>query len=105
VEVKAVMCAETLSEVVNRLSAAGYKDVFRAEGEGLRSVASDCTHAPESLSIDEMVRFEGITDPDDEAIVFALRSEVHGTKGTYVTSYGPQMSALDAEMVRRLNAR
>ena len=98
------MCAETLSEVVNRLSATGYTDDFRAETDGLRAVTAGSTHAPESLSIDEVVRFEGITNPDDEAIVFALRCGSHGTKGTYVTSYGPQMPALDAEMVHRLNA-
>ena len=97
------MCAETLSAVVNRLSAAGYVDDFRAETDGLRAVAAGCIHHPESLTIDEVVRFEGLTNPDDEAVVFALRCGTHGTKGTYVTSYGPQMSALDAEMVRQLN--
>src|SRR5205809_403646 len=98
------MCAETLAHVVNRLSAAGYTDDFRAETEGLRAVQAGCIHAPESLAIDEVVRFEGITDPDDEAIVFALRCEAHGTKGTYVAAYGPKMPALDAEMIRRLKA-
>ncbi len=98
------MCAETLSEVVNRLTAAGYTDDFRAEPEGLRAVPSGCIHTPESLIIDEVVRYEGMTNPDDEAIVFALRCDAHGIKGTYVTAYGPQMPALDAEMVRRLSA-
>ena len=98
------MCAETLSQVVNRLNAAGYTDDFRAEPNGLRAVASGCTHTPESLRIDEVVRFEGVTDPDDEAIVFALHCRTHGTRGTYVTAYGPQMSPLDAEMVRRLSS-
>ena len=104
-EVEASMCAENLSAVVDRLSAAGYRDDFRAEPEGLRAVPSGCIHPPESLAIDEVVRYEGMTNPDDEAIVFALRCGVHGIKGTYVTAYGPQMSALDGEMVRRLSAR
>jgi hypothetical protein len=76
----------------------------RAEQDGLRAVPSGCMHTPESLTIDEVVRFEGMTNPDDEAIVFAVRCGVHGTRGTYVTAYGPQMSAVDAEMVRRLSA-
>ncbi len=97
------MCAETLSEVVDRMSVAGYRDDFRAEPDGLRALPSGCIHRPESLTIDEVVRFEGMTNPDDEAVVFALRCGEHGTKGTYVTSYGPQMSASDAEMVRRLH--
>jgi hypothetical protein len=96
---------ETLADSVNRLTAAGYTDDFRAETDGLRAVASGCVHAPESLIIDEVVRFEGITDPDDEAIVFALRCGAHGIKGTYAVPYGSKMEPLDAEMVRRLNAK
>ena len=95
---------ESLSETLNRLCAAGYTDDFRAETGGLRAVNARCVHAPETLIIDEVIRFEGITDPDDEAIVFALRCKLHGTKGTYATAYGPKMAAIDAEMVRRLNA-
>src|SRR5882724_10292743 len=96
---------ETLADAVNRLSAAGYTDDFRAEADGLRGVASGCLHAPESLSIDEVVRFEGISDPDDEAIVFALRCGEHGIKGTYAIPYGAKMESIDAEMVRRLSTK
>jgi hypothetical protein len=98
------MAIETLSGAVSRLSAAGYTDDFRAEPEGLRAVVAGCLHRPESMCIDEVVRFEGITDPADEVIVFALRCETHGTKGTYVIPYGPAVPETDAEMVRRLNA-
>ncbi len=98
------MAMESLAQVVDRLSAAGYADDFRAEPDGLRAIAAGCVHAPESLVIHEVVRFEGITDPDDEAIVFALRCAEHGTKGTYAVPYGINMEPLDAEMVRRLRA-
>jgi|SRR5579862_8308114 len=99
------MCAETLSDVVDRLTASGYTDDFRAEADGLRAMPSGCVHTPETLDIDEVVRFEGLTNPDDEAIVFALRCRTHGTKGTYVTSYGPQMVSCDADMVAGLHRR
>jgi len=96
---------ETLSEAVERLTAAGYKDDFRAEHAGLRAVKAGCMHEPESLVIDEILRFEGASDPQDEAALFALRCETHGTRGTYVVAYGPSMDSLDAEMVRRLTDR
>jgi GrpB-like predicted nucleotidyltransferase (UPF0157 family) len=99
-----VMSVETVSHAVDRLTAGGYRDDFRAEVDGLRAVHAGCVHPPESLIINEVVRFEGITDPDDEAIVFALRCEPHGVTGTYATSYGAGMAALDADMVRRLSA-
>jgi hypothetical protein len=96
------MPMETLSEAVERLTAAGYQDDLRAERGGLRAVGTHCLHEPESLVIEEIVRFEGASDPGDEAVLFALRCEVHGTKGTYVVTFGPSVDPLDAEMVRRL---
>ena len=96
---------ETLSQAVERLTAAGYQDDFRAERAGLRAVGTGCMHEPESLVIEEVVRFEGPSDPQDEAMLFALRCETHGTKGTYVVAYGPDVDSLDAEMVHRLTDR
>jgi hypothetical protein len=97
------MSMETLSEAVRRLAAAGYREDFRAEPGGLRAVGSDCLHEPESLVIEDVVRFEGASDPADEAVLFALRCEIHGTRGTYVVTFGPSVDPLDAEMARRLD--
>jgi hypothetical protein len=96
------MPMETLSEAVERLTIAGYRDAFRAECGGLRAVGTQCLHEPESLVIEDVVRFEGVSDPGDEAVLFALRCEIHGSRGTYVVTFGPSVDSLDAEMVRRL---
>ena len=96
------MGMETLSQAIERLTAAGYTLDFRAEAGGLHAVGVSCLHAPESLVIEEIVRFEGASDPQDEAALFALRCTEHGTRGTYVVAYGPSMDPLDAEMVGRL---
>lgn len=93
---------ETLSEAVERLTAAGYQDDFRAEPGGLRAVGTHCLHEPEALIIEEVVRFEGASDPGDEAVLFALRCKIHGIKGTYVVTFGPSVDPLDVEMVGRL---
>ena len=94
---------ETLMQAVERLSRAGYDDEFVAIPEGLRAVRSGGIHDPGCLKVDEVVRFEGPSDPADESILFALRCEVHGVKGTYATPFGPAVDALDAEAVRRLS--
>lgn len=93
---------ETLSRAVERLTAAGYRADFRAEEGGLRAVGTDCLHPPETLVIEEMVRFEGVSDPSDESTLFALHCAKHGIRGTYVVAFGPGMDPLDGEMVRRL---
>jgi len=93
---------EDLAHAVERLTEAGYRDDFRAERGGLRAVRADRTYEPESLVVDEIVRFEGDSDPNDEVVVFALSSESSGTRGTYVVTYGTYVDPADAEMMRRL---
>lgn len=94
---------ETLSEAVERLTAAGYAIQFRAEEGGLRDADSGEILDPDALVVEEVVRFEGTTNPDDESAVFALRSRDGRRSGTYAVAYGPGMEPADGEMVRRLH--
>ena len=93
---------EDLAHAVERLTKAGYRDDFRAERGGLRAVQAGRVFDPESLVVDEVARFEGDSDPGDEAVVFALSSGSSGTRGTYVVTYGTYVDPADAEMMRRL---
>lgn len=96
------MRTETLSQAVERLTGAGYQDDFRVEPGGLRAAGTHCLHDPESLVVEEVVRFEGASDPGDEAVLFALRCKIHGIKGRCVAVFGAAVDPLDAEMVGRL---
>ncbi len=96
------MAIETLSEALERLSAAGYTDDYQAERYGLKSRSSGTIHSPEQFHIDDVVRFEGESDPSDESAIFALTFIGDGTKGTYTVAFGPLMDSLDANMVGRL---
>jgi hypothetical protein len=98
------MGMETLAQSLERLSAQGYVDGYRAEREGLRSLAHGTIHPPESFHVDEVVRFEGDSDPSDESAVFALSSDSGERKGTYTVGYGSLIDALDASIVRRLRS-
>ena len=93
---------ETIDQVVERMTAAGYRDHFRAEGERLHAKGANRSYAPETLVVDEVARFEGESDPGDEAAVFALRSLEDDLRGTYTVTYGPQMATADAKIVPRL---
>jgi len=95
------MPLETLAEAVRRLTEAGYRESFRAEDAGLRAVEAGRVFAPEELVVEEVVRFEGPSDPADEAALFALRSPT-GPRGTFVVTYGPDTPAIEADMARRL---
>jgi hypothetical protein len=92
---------ETLREAITRLERGGYRAIFRARQGGFVDLSSGRLHAPESLEVDEIVRFEGESDPGDEAALFALRTR-DGSRGTYVTTFGPYADPLGAELVKRL---
>jgi hypothetical protein len=96
---------ETVAEAIARLERRGYRASFRATDEGLVAVGRDRdrTLEPEAMIVDEVVRFEGESNPGDEAVVFALRSR-DGVRGTFVTTYGANTDAANAEVIHRLDA-
>ena len=93
---------ETLSEAIARLEAAGFRDSFRPEGGRLWALAAQRFFAPETLVVEARIRFEGASDPDEQAILFALRSPDGDVRGTFTTPYGPLADAASGEVVRRL---
>jgi len=95
----------SLATVVDDLSRRGWTAEFAAR-DGLL-VCGPCGHTitPEDAQVDEVFRFEGASDPDDEAAVFALTCGDCATQGLYVVAYGPSMSGADADVVSRLSRR
>ena len=96
---------ETLIAALARLAAAGFRDSFRARGDALYAIDAGLALPPEQLAVAEMVRFEGDSDPQDELVLFALRSEDGGVRGTWLVSYGAQTDGESAAVMRRLPRR
>lgn len=96
---------ETLVDATRRLRAAGYVDDFVASVEGnLICRGCDTSHDPETIEILETVRFEGESNPDDQAILLAIASP-DGCLGQYCAAFGPGTPAPDARALRRLTPR
>ena len=93
---------ETLREALARLEDRGFRQPFRATPGGELELAGEPPLAPETLVVEETVRFEGTSDPADEAVLFALRSRDDRIRGTFVASFGPQMDPACAEVMHRL---
>ncbi len=93
---------ETMTEALERLAGAGFGDELVPDGEALRAVSSGMRHDPADLELVETVRFEGPTDPADEAVVFALTSAAGEPLGTFTMAYGPEAGPDDAVIVRGL---
>jgi hypothetical protein len=53
------------------------------------------------MAIDEVVRYEGQSNPDDQAILSALRCSCE-QKGLYVTAFGSGASTADVAVLQHL---
>lgn len=92
----------SLVDSLAALRRAGFSGDFSvADGGLLCSVCGQLHRAGEAEVVD-LVRFEGMSDPDDEAILFALRCVHCGAKGALVATYGPAVSAEEADVLVNL---
>jgi hypothetical protein len=91
---------DTVSEAVNGLKKRGYTLDFNL-GENCLICHKDKFDIND-FEIVEVYRFEGNSDPADEAAVYAVES-VRGDKGVLVTGYGISAEGLSAEMARKLS--
>lgn len=98
------MQPESMTDAMKRLAALGFRHSLRAQGGQLRDRATDEAYEPETLTIEETLRFEGDSDPDEQAILFAVRGPDGLPYGVYSAAFGPAMAAEDVEVVRRLGA-
>ncbi len=90
---------DTVSEAVNGLKGRGYSLDFNLE-ENCLICHGDRFNINE-FEITEFHRFEGDTDPSDEAVVYAIESH-NGQKGVLVSGYGISAEGMSAEMIKKL---
>ena len=99
------MQTESFAGAIQRLDQGGFTHGLMADGGRLHDLVSGESFDPETLTIAEVVRFEGESDPDEQAILFALRSPQGDAVGTYSAVFGPSMPPEDGDVVRRLGAK
>lgn len=61
--------------------------------------------SPDEFEIDKVYRFEGESNPDDEAIVYAISATNHDVKGVLVNSYGIYADPVASKLVKKLHRR
>lgn len=92
---------DTLSEAVNDLKKRGYTIDFNMDFDCIVCHETPVSLMPGEFEITEFYRFEGNTDPADEAIVYAIESK-HGEKGVLVNGFGISADSVSSEMVEKL---
>lgn len=79
----------SLTTVEKKLKSQGYTHDFTVQDDRLNTMDNDSarTFNPEETTIVDYFRFEGESNPDDSAILYAIET-TDGTKGTISSAYG-----------------
>ncbi len=92
----------TLTEALADFKAQGYTLDFNLKETCLECATSKKQLSPSDFEIVNVIRFEGMTDPSDQAILYVIEGN-DGTKGTLVSAYGMYADSISAELVKKLN--
>lgn len=95
----------TLSEVINHLKEKGYTTDLNLKPNYLKCEGDSQKLFPGEFIVDKHYRFEGESNPDDEAIVFAISSVKHNLKGVLINGYGISSEGISDEMIKALDER
>jgi len=96
---------DTLLDATDRLRTRGFTNDFCATAAGrLRCLDGGSEHDPEIMRIEEVVRYEGASDPNDQAIMLALSCRC-GRRGLYSAAFGPDTSEADVSVLHRIPHR
>jgi len=77
----------TVAEAIRDLEARGFSANFELIGKTFQAVGSGKQFLPDDLTIVEHYRFEGSSDPEEMAVVYAIEAR-DGTRGILVDAYG-----------------
>ena len=95
---------DTVVEAVKGLKQRGYTIDFNLEPDRITCPKTSLSLTPADFEIAEFYRFEGDSDPADEAIVYAIESK-EGRKGVLVNGFGVSSEEVGEEMVEKLAVR
>ncbi|MFI5161384.1 MAG: phosphoribosylpyrophosphate synthetase [Sphingobacteriales bacterium] len=90
----------TITEAIENLHQQGYVLDFNLETG--RLIAGNKAYLAEEFEIADLYRYEGASDPGDEATVYALVSKT-GVKGLLVSGYGISSDSASEETLKLLH--
>ena len=76
-----------MEKCMSKLEAQGYTDHYKVEKGKLHDLSNDKKYKPKDVKAVNFYRFEGITDPEDTSILYAIETS-DGRKGTLADAYG-----------------
>lgn len=96
---------DTLSQVIEQLRKEGYEEDFNLQQNCLECRQGDFKVFHDEFVIDRIYRFEGESDPADEATLYAISAPKYGIKGILVNGAGIYTEDITDEMLNSLQIK
>ncbi len=90
---------DTVTSAINGLRERGFTEDFNLQENCL--ICNAQKFNPVEFAIKEVYRFEGDSDPGDEAVVYGIESN-NGMKGVLVNGYGYQSETMSDRIAKKL---
>lgn len=95
---------KTILELTELFRTKGYIEDFSIKDGSIINTGDNTEYSPTDLIIEKTERYEGDSNPSDNAIIYAITAK-DGTKGVLVDSYGtysdPELAKIIAEIPKR----
>lgn len=95
----------TLSQAINKLKLEeGYEHDFNFMDEEIELKSKKEKFGVEEFEVDKVLRFEGMSNPDDNAILYAITT-TNGRKGVLIDGYGISGGQISKELMKKLDLK
>lgn len=93
---------DTMVEALNDLAGRGYSGNLKLREHYLEDEERKLMLYPEHFKVVESYRFEGMSDPEDNSVIYAIESLDGSFKGVLVNAYGAYAERASSDMIRKL---
>lgn len=90
--------------MLNSLDNEGFTEHFAVRGDQLVGLTSGTPFAANEVVIRRVERFEGMSDPDDMSIVYAIES-LSGMRGTLIDAFGVYSNPVVSDFVHKVEVQ
>ena len=92
---------KSLATCLQRIVNDGYTEDFSVSENGLEAPQRKSVYSPEQIQVVNFFRFEGPSDPADNAILYVIETR-DGAKGTLVDGYGTYHNGLISQFMKNV---
>ncbi len=95
----------TITEIIVRLREKHYTHDFEVvDKKKLVCTGTHESFGPKDLVIEKTFRYEGDSNPDDMAVIYAITSN-SGTQGILIDAYGTYANTVIGEFIKKVSVR